>query len=115
MKEAKKYGTLTVVVARDTNIFKFKGKESMHNENIRKKDVENLDIADNVIIGDKKEFLKTIMNNFPDVICMGYDQKFPTDNFEMKLRQINPNVKVIRIDSYRENEFKSSILKKESN
>ena len=51
LEEARKYGnTLITIVARDANIEKIKGKKSLYDEQKRLTDVENIKIADRVIL-----------------------------------------------------------------
>ena len=43
----------------------------------RIKNITNLQIADQIVTGDKSNPTKTIQKIKPDVICLGYDQKLP--------------------------------------
>ena len=54
LKEAKKHGDyLIVVIARDTNVLKFKGQAPMFTEDQRKDHIEKLGIANKVFLGYK--------------------------------------------------------------
>lgn len=112
LNEAKKYGDkLITIVARDENVVKFKKQTPLNNENIRLKNVENLSIASELRLGDKKNPLFWIQYYHPDIICLGYDQKWflnLANDYIMK-----ENIKIKRIDSFKENIYKSSLLRKE--
>ena len=54
LKEAKNYGDyLIVLVARDQNIAKIKGKKAVHNELFRLEQIVKLDFVDEAVLGDK--------------------------------------------------------------
>lgn len=109
LKQAKDKGDkLIVVVGRDENIIKIKSKLPVHNENERLNNLKQ--IADKVILGEINDFYKVIEDNKPDVICLGYDQD--SMKLENELKNRNLNIEVIRLKPYREDEFKSSIIRK---
>jgi glycerol-3-phosphate cytidylyltransferase-like family protein len=58
------------VIARDTNVKKFKGTLPHFRENIRKKHIEKINIADIVVLGDSKDPLKWVKKYSPKVICL---------------------------------------------
>lgn len=113
LNKAKSYGdNLIVVIARDVNVKKIKGKLARHNENERLMQVIATNIPDEVTLGDLEnhyDVLKTVM---PDIICLGYDQNVFTDKLEDELKKINLlHTKIIRIDSYKPEIYKSSKMK----
>jgi FAD synthetase len=114
LKEAKSYGDhLIVVVARDSNILKFKGKKPKYDENYRLEQVKKLDFVDEAVLGNKKGILSVLEEQRPDVICLGYDQK-TVDEQKLNewLEKINLNAIIVRAKAYKDNIYKSSILKK---
>jgi len=111
LKQAKKYGDfLVVVVARDLTVKKVRGRMGGNDEKIRKRGVENLKIADQVLLGDENDYYKVLDKVRPDVICLGYDQKSFTDDLEQELRKRKINSKIVRIKSYKPEKYKSSKL-----
>ena len=73
LEKAKGFGDyLVVVIAHDAH--NAHGKTLMQQ---RKENVENLGIADKVIIGHPDSFAEVISEEKPDVIALGYDQKLP--------------------------------------
>jgi len=109
LKEAKKYGdNLVVVIARDVTVCELKGKEPRKNENQRAENMRTLGIADKVILGccgDNKH--QTIIDEMPDVIALGYDQRFFLDNLENVMKD---SAKIVRLSPYMEDVYKSSKL-----
>lgn len=75
LKRAKSLGDcLVVVVANDKTVLKKKPLIKPQEE--RKKSLERLGIADKVVIGDKRDFLKVVKKERPEIIALGYDQEF---------------------------------------
>jgi FAD synthetase len=101
MKKAKKYGNLTVVVGRDITVKSLKGKFPKNNEQKRIDNIKKLKIADSVILGSLGDKYKVILDIKPDLICLGYDQKFFTDKLEKVLLDKGLSVEVIRFDCYK--------------
>ncbi|MBI2135408.1 FAD synthase [Candidatus Woesearchaeota archaeon] len=112
LKEAKSFGNyLIVIVARDRNIEKFKGKKPKNNENQRLENIKKLNIADEAVLGNKDDILEVLEEYNPDVICLGYDQKTIDEEklrTELKKRKIKAGI--VRAKPYREDIYKSSKL-----
>lgn len=108
-KEQKKDAELVVIVARDVNVEKAKGKPK-NNEETRLKEVKKAHHVNEAMLGETDDKLKVIERIAPDIICLGYDQEAPED-LEDQLRKRGIKVKVIRLKPYREEEFKSSRVK----
>jgi FAD synthetase len=118
-KQARKFGSyLIVVVARDKTIKEVKGRLPVNNERARKNNILKLKIADKVILGDLKDKHKAIKKFKPEVICLGYDQKFFVDGLKAPLiRGVGgvKRVKIIRLKSHKPNIYKTSkIIKHKS-
>ena len=90
--KAKSHGDyLIVVVAHDSqNLKKSDGKGMLE----RRSGVENMGIADNVVIGDECDFFKVVEKYKPDVIALGWDQKLPFT--ESRLEKLG--ITVVKID-----------------
>lgn len=110
LNQAKKFGKLVVIVARDSNIMKFKGRKPRNDENQRLRKVKELDFVDEAVLG--KENIFDVLDKFrPDFICLGYDQNTASEekiNEELKKR--NLKAKIVRLNPYKENVYKSSKL-----
>src|SRR3989339_452719 len=111
-REAKKHGDyLIVVLARDETIFKVKGRLPDANEKKRLKELESIPEIDKVILGDKDDKYKAIKKFRPEVIVLGYDQFIFTYKIPKILIDLNLDAKIIRLDSFKPEIFKSSIIK----
>lgn len=106
LHQAKSYGDkLVVVVARDHNVLKIKGKLPQDNEQTRLTQVRLVPEVNKARLGledySKKE---TIIDEIkPDIICLGYDQ---APSFQSP----NSNIQVIRLPAFHPDIYKSSKL-----
>lgn len=112
LKEAKKYGSLVVVIARDVTIKKVKGRMPRFGEEERKKAIKDLGIADKVILGSEGDKYNVIEDEKPNIICLGYDQKAFVDNLSEELKKRDVSAKIVRIGAYHPEKYKSSLLKR---
>lgn len=112
LKEAKRYGDyLIVVVARDKNILRFKGKGPKNNEDYRLEQVRKLDFVDEAVLGHEEDILQVLDKFKPSVICMGYDQKtIDEEKLKNELKKRNIKADITRAKPYKENIYKSSKL-----
>ena len=77
LKEAAKRGSVTVIVARDRNVERIKGKPARENERARAAAIQESFPAFYVQLGDAEDFLTAIREINPDLILLGYDQLLP--------------------------------------
>ncbi|MBI2581446.1 FAD synthase [Candidatus Woesearchaeota archaeon] len=111
---AKKLGDyLVVVVARDQTVVEVKKQQPLNDENARIKNLQQLGIANKVVLGYRGDKLKIVEEEKPDVICLGYDQTFFTEGIKEKLQQRGLNVEVVRLPAYKPEVYKSSLIKKQ--
>lgn len=109
LKEAKEYGDfLVIVVARDNTVCEIKGRPSRLNENERLENIKKLNIADKVRLGCIEDKYRAIMEENPDIIALGYDQKAFVDKLDKK---IPDTTKIVRLASYMPEIYKSSKMK----
>ena len=112
LKRAKTLGDkLVVVVALDATIEAVKGNVPKYNERERVEHIRDLKIADKVMMGYEADKYEVIEEINPDVIALGYDQDGFADKLkeEMEKRKMNP--KIVRLDAYKEEHYKSSKLR----
>jgi len=108
LSELKKLGDeVIVMVARDVNVIRFKGRSPTHNENDRLLAVQNEYLRYKVMLGETKDFYKCIRDHKPHVIGLGYDQKADTEHLKKEF----PEIKVIRLTAYQPDKYKSSLLR----
>jgi len=112
ISQAKKLGDfIIVIVARDQNVFKAKGREPYFNEQQRVKNLEKLDLVDKVILGDEYDPYKIIKDEQPDIIALGYDQSVFVDNLKIKLKALKLKTKIIRLLPFKEDFCKGKNLR----
>ncbi len=74
---ARRRGDVTVVVARDANVARIKGRAPEQAETERAMAVRTAFPDASVILGDKTDFLSPVRAARPDLILLGYDQRLP--------------------------------------
>ncbi|KYC48149.1 MAG: FAD synthase [Candidatus Methanofastidiosum methylothiophilum] len=112
LTEASKLGKVTVIIARDETIKKFKGRAPIFNEEERKIILESMKMVDKVILGDKKDFFSPIIAEKPDIIFLGPDQY--SSWIEERINKSGLNIKIMRLDKrlpYSSSELKKRFLK----
>lgn len=109
LKEAKKLGNkLYVIVALDSTVLKMKGKLPRNGQEKRLSEIKKLPFVDEAILGNSGDKYKIIEKIKPDVICIGYDQNSFTDKLSDELTKRNISAKIIRLESFKPEIFKSS-------
>ncbi|MDD5567222.1 MAG: adenylyltransferase/cytidyltransferase family protein [Patescibacteria group bacterium] len=113
LAEARKHGDwLVVVIARDQTVKRIKGRFPVHSESVRKQKMETTGLADQVVLGSKSSPY-TIFNTIkPEVICLGYDQEMFIDELPRALEQRGLKAEIIRLNPYKPEQYKSSLLNK---
>ncbi|MFH1439101.1 MAG: adenylyltransferase/cytidyltransferase family protein [Candidatus Woesearchaeota archaeon] len=99
---------LYIVVARDENVEKIKGKKPIDNEMTRLMNVYMLGLARKVMLGDYEDFFFALKEVKPDIICLGYDQD--DRGLEKYIKENKLKIKIIRIDAFEPDKYKSSKL-----
>jgi FAD synthetase len=119
LEKAKEIGgknsKLIVVIARDSNVLKFKGVKPIFNEKIRKRIVSSLKPVDIAILGFKKFSIEKIIKKIkPNIIVFGYDQIKIMKEFENICKEKNWNIKIVRLKKFKSGQINSSsqIIKK---
>ncbi len=100
LREAWKRGRVYVIVARDSSIRKFKGRDPLIPEEQRLQVVSQLPYVYKAILGDPSDFLKPILEVEPDIILLGPDQ-WPTENL-LKEELCRRGLCKVRIERVRE-------------
>jgi FAD synthetase len=97
LEQAKKYGDeLIVVVACDKTV-REKKHEPITPEDMRAKIVGSLKPVDKAIVGNQGDIFETVKRIRPDVIVLGFDQKFDEQQLSEELAKRGlGNIKVIR-------------------
>lgn len=77
LNEAMKRGQVTVIVARDKNVEKIKGRLPEQTEEVRVRTIREQFPEVTAVLGDARDFLSPVRETKPDLILLGYDQKLP--------------------------------------
>lgn len=97
---------LVVVIARDANVRKIKGKAPTQNERIRRAQVQALGIATHVVLGHPTDYLARVRTYAPDSICLGHDQH------SRGVEKQGLPMRIVRAPAYKPTTYKSSLIKK---
>ena len=79
LKFASQFGKVYVVIARDINAYKNKGRPTILDENTRLEMVSSIKYVYRAMLGDEKDIIKPIETIKPDVIVLGPDQPIPEE------------------------------------
>ncbi|HEC95298.1 MAG TPA: FAD synthase [Thermoplasmatales archaeon] len=100
LEEAKNLGDeLVVVVAHDETVKRRKHTPIMPQE-VRRKIIESLKCVDKAVNGKDGDMFDVVKEIKPDIIALGYDQRFDEKEIEKQLKKEGLNVKVIRCSRY---------------
>ena len=110
-RQLSKTSFLIISVARDRNVKKIKGASPQLNEKKRMALMKKVNLADKVVLSGIKNHLPHILKERPDIIALGYDQKFYIKNLKKDLKNKGVLVKIIRLKPYKEKIYKSHLLK----
>ncbi len=98
---------LFVVIARDRNVKRIKGKKPHCNEKDRLKAMSKIKFINRTLMGHATDYYHLINKFQPDTIGLGYDQKADIDDLQKKF----PNIKIIRLKALEPEKYKSSLLR----
>lgn len=111
LKQAKEYGDeLVVIVGRDETTRQIKGKHPKNNEEFRLNKIKELDFVNKARLGSLEDPHEVLREEKPDIVCLGYDQKSFTEELEKKIKEFGLNTKIVRLESYKPEKYKSSLL-----
>jgi FAD synthetase len=109
LSQAQALGDLFVVVARDANVWRIKGRAPLETQETRVQKVQEAFPQATVVLGsDGKDFLQPLRDLKPDLLFLGYDQKLPPNVSENDLP-----CPVRRAEAFEPHIHKSSLRRKE--
>ena len=107
--QARNYGDyLVAAVARDKTVRQVKG-HPKNCERIRLLEVS--DHVDKAVLGYEGDKYRIIEEVKPDIICIGYDQKFFVDSLRQEILKRGMEIKIIKLEPYKPDIYKSSKLR----
>ena len=103
-------GELYVVVARDENVERLKGRRPDHDEQERVAALKELTYVSSVRLGyPGRNLLRVVEEIGPDIIALGYDQNSPPG-----LREAFPDCDIVVLESHHPEKYKSSLFRDRS-
>lgn len=97
LRHAWKLGSVHVIVSRDVNFEKFKGRKPIMSEKDRLEVVKSIKYVTTAVLGDIQDLLKPVEEIKPDIILLGPDQWIEPHTLEEKLRERGlRDIKVIK-------------------
>lgn len=110
LSQADKRGELAVIIARDVNVERIKGRRPEQSEARRRAAVQKAFSRARVLLGELDDFFLPVITFQPDLILLGYDQKLPP---KIRLADFaEAGIAVERAEQYMPEKFKSSLLRK---
>ena len=99
LREAAKHGDLYVIIARDTNVKKIKGRTPIFNEQCRLQLISSIRYVKKAVLGDETDFLKPVLEVAPDLLVLGPDQPFDPEELQKELEKRGLNTRVVKLGS----------------
>lgn len=97
LAEARKLGDrLVVVVAHDETATRRK-RRPINGASVRAEIIGALRVVDDVVIGDPQDFMVTVAKVEPEIIALGYDQRFKETDLEDQLAGAGYAAKIVRV------------------
>lgn len=115
-RQARKLGhELYVVVSRDKNTEKLKGRKPVQNELTRLNAISKLPFVSKALLGqiELDHRYKLITELKPNIIALGYDQFLLTTNLHEDLKNIGLDIELKRLKPYHADRYKSTIIRNE--
>lgn len=114
LKKAKlHWDVLVTLISTDNNAKKFKWKQPINDSKKRAKQLKELNISDITCVWEELSTLKWLDLYAPKVVCLWYDQIWFSKELQKHIKEKKLDIKVIRIKWFKENIYKSSLIKKE--
>ncbi len=108
----KKNSIITVILARDRTVKQLKKHLPMFSERVRKRNLEKTGWVENVLLGSLKDKYQALKKIKPDIIYLGYDQKYFVSELSKKLKLLNLKTQILRLKPFKPYTYKSSIIKR---
>lgn len=98
---------LVVVVARDENVERIKGRAPSQDEETRRRAVGDLGFVDEARLGNRgADLLRAVTEVGPDVIALGYDQRTPPG-----LTEAFAACEIVILEPFHSHKYKSSVIR----
>lgn len=101
---------LIVSLARDKNVKRIKNKAPHSSERARLARVKALPEVDRAMLGALGNHIPHIVNEHPDIIALGYDQRAYVRGLRAELKRAGLNAKIVRLKPHKAHKYKTSII-----
>jgi len=92
---------LIVIVARDKNSEKIKGKKTVNKEELRLKRVRDFDFVDRAVLGfGETRIIERVTSLKPDIFVLGHDQWAKKDWLRKELKNRGFDVEIVRMGKF---------------
>jgi FAD synthetase len=113
-RQARRYGEeLVIVVARDQNVQRFKGRRPQEDEKTRVKRVRQAlreeGYSGRAVLGGMKNIWLVLNKYKPEVIALGYDQEVDLDKLKSEVARFRFFCRIKRLRPYHPEKYKSSL------
>lgn len=113
LKQARKYGDyLVAVIARDETVKELKKRAPELNEKKRLQAVRKSGLVNEAKLGNLANPYLVIGKTKPDVICLGYDQRFFVQKLPGEIKKLGLKTKIFRLKPFNPEIYHTSKLKK---
>ncbi len=103
---------IVIILARDETVQHVKGRAPVHTEQVRCDTLRQEPGVSEVLLGSLGDKYAAINDIKPDVIALGYDQQAFTDKLEKYIGDHLPQTRIVRLDPFHPELYKSSLLPK---
>jgi FAD synthetase len=112
LRQARSRGDrLVAAIARDAFVARFKGKQPVHDENERLRQVLDTGLVDEACLSDTEPGTYSVLQRVrPEVVCLGHDQEALRANLLAWVQARGLTVDVVTLDAFEPHRYKSSIL-----
>lgn len=116
LNKAYELGLPYVVVSRDANVLRNKGRSPVMSEQDRLAVVSSLKPVYRAVLGDLEDYLKPLVEIRPDVVLLGPDQPIDEDRLVKELEKRGlPSVRVVRIKERLHNYSSTQLIRRACN
>jgi len=98
LRKAWELGRVYVVIARDVNVERFKGRKPIIPERQRLELIRNIKWVHEAVLGDKSDIIRSVELLQPDIILLGPDQPIKEEELHRELVKRGLNPKIIKLE-----------------
>ncbi len=114
LEQSAQYGERVVaVVARDEFVNRTKRKTPVHNQNERIEHIKKSGLVTDACLSDiVTGTFQVVAEIDPHIVCFGHDQIKLVESFRIWLKENKKDIEIIMIDSYKRDQYSSTVRNK---